>query len=380
MSRPLLPVRPQPPQTKLPLMTPRSRTQVDDAVAPAAGVVGDPAPNPHATAEQVEAALKDTKLAQILYHDWEAETYDDKWSISYDQRCVDYARGRFDAAVPDAVQRELPYDRALELGCGTGFFLLNLIQAGVARRGSVTDLSPGMVKVATRNGQSLGLDIDGKVADAEGIPYPDDTFDLVVGHAVLHHIPDVELSLREVVRVLKPGGRFVFAGEPTTIGNRYARELSTLTWHIATNVTKLPGLRDWRRSQTELDESSRAAALEAVVDLHTFEPADLERMARNAGAVEVDTASEEFTAAMLGWPVRTFEAAVPPGKLGWGWAKFAFGSWTTLSWVDANVWRRVMPKGWFYNVMVTGVKPADGSKPASQVAGESPVTGVKPGA
>ena len=32
----------------------------------------DPAPNPHATAEQVAAALKDTKLAQVLYHDWEA--------------------------------------------------------------------------------------------------------------------------------------------------------------------------------------------------------------------------------------------------------------------------------------------------------------------
>ena len=318
----------------------------------------DPAPNPHPTAEQVEAALTDTKLAQVLYHDWEAETYDDKWSISYDQRCVDYARGRFDAAVPEAVQRELPYDRALELGCGTGFFLLNLIQAGVARRGSVTDLSPGMVKVAVRNGQSLGLNIDGRVADAEGIPYDDNTFDLVVGHAVLHHIPDVELSLREVVRILRPGGRFVFAGEPTTVGNTYARELSTLTWRVATNVTRLPGLGGWRRPQAELEESSRAAALEAVVDLHTFAPAELEAMARNAGAVQVHTASEEFTAAMLGWPVRTFEAAVPPGKLGWNWAKFAFGGWTALSWVDANIWRRVVPKGWFYNVMITGVKPS----------------------
>ena len=96
----------------------------------------DPAPNPHATAEQVAAARNDTKLAQVLYHDWEAESYDDKWSISYDQRCIDYARGRFDAIVPDDVLRDLPFDRALELGCGTGFFLLNLIPAGVARRGS----------------------------------------------------------------------------------------------------------------------------------------------------------------------------------------------------------------------------------------------------
>ncbi|HLR99466.1 MAG TPA: class I SAM-dependent methyltransferase [Mycolicibacillus parakoreensis] len=319
----------------------------------------DPAPNPHATAEQVAAARHDSKLAQVLYHDWEAESYDDKWSISYDQRCVDYARGRFDAIVPaDEARRDLPYDRALELGCGTGFFLLNLMQSGVARRGSVTDLSPGMVKVAVRNGQGLGLDVDGRVADAEGIPYEDNTFDLVVGHAVLHHIPDVELSLREVLRVLKPGGRFVFAGEPTTVGNGYARGLSTLTWRVTTNLTRLPGLGGWRRPQTELDESSRAAALEAVVDLHTFDPADLEAMATRAGAVDVATASEEFTAAMLGWPVRTFEAAVPPGRLGWGWARFAFTSWAALSWVDATVWRRIAPKGWFYNVMVTGVKPS----------------------
>jgi ubiquinone/menaquinone biosynthesis C-methylase UbiE len=324
----------------------------------ASDVAGDPAPNPHATSEQVEAARHDSKLAQVLYHDWEAENYDEKWSISYDKRCVDYARDLFDATVPAEELADLPYDRALELGCGSGFFLLNLIQAGVARRGSVTDLSPGMVKVATRNGDNLGLEIDGRVADAEGIPYDDDTFDLVVGHAVLHHIPDVELSLREVVRVLKPGGRFVFAGEPTTVGNGYARSLSTLTWRVATNVTKLPGLQDWRRPQAELDESSRAAALEALVDLHTFDPVDLERMATNAGAVEVSTTTTEFTAAMLGWPLRTFEAAVPPGRLGWGWAKFAFSSWISLSWVDDNLWRRVVPKGWFYNVMVTGVKPS----------------------
>jgi SAM-dependent methyltransferase len=321
-------------------------------------VDGGPAPNPHATAEEVEAARHDSKLAQVLYHDWEAESYDEKWSISYDKRCIDYARGRFDAIVPADEQRKLPYDRALELGCGSGFFLLNLIQSGVARRGSVTDLSPGMVKVATRNGQNLGLDVDGRVADAEGIPYDDDTFDLVVGHAVLHHIPDVELSLREVVRVLKPGGRFVFAGEPTTVGNGYARTLANLTWNVTIRAMKLPGLGSWRRPQAELDENSRAAALEWIVDLHTFDPADLETMASRAGAVQVSTATDEFTAAMLGWPVRTFESTVPPGKLGWGWAKFAFGSWTTLSWVDENVWRHVVPKGWFYNVMVTGVKPS----------------------
>lgn len=319
----------------------------------------DPAPNPHATEAQVQAALADNKLAQVLYHDWEAETYDDKWSISYDERCIDYARGRFDAVVPDA---PLPYERALELGSGTGFFLLNLMQSGVAKSGSVTDLSPGMVKVATRNGQNLGLEVDGRVADAETIPYDDDTFDLVVGHAVLHHIPDVELSLKECLRVLKPGGRFVFAGEPTTIGNRYARRLGQLTWKVTTQVTKLPFLSQWRRPQEELDESSRAAALEAVVDLHTFDPSDLEDIARRAGAERVHAETEEFAAALWGWPVRTFEAAVPDEKLTWGYRMAQYRAWLGLSTLDEKVLRHVVPRQFFYNAMITGVKPGGTGK------------------
>jgi SAM-dependent methyltransferase len=313
----------------------------------------DPAPRPHATAAEVEAARGDRKLANVLYHDWEAGTYDEKWSISYDERCTDYAAGRVRFVAGDA---DWPYGRALELGCGTGFFLLNLMQAGFAERGSVTDLSPGMVAAALRNAEHLGLDVDGRVADAERLPYDDGEFDVVVGHAVLHHIPDLDTAFREVLRVLRPGGRFVFAGEPTTTGDRYARRLGALTWTATTTLTRLPALAGWRRPQEELDESSRAAALEAVVDVHTFDPAELERLARAAGAREVRAVTEEFTAAMLGWPVRTFEAAVPPGRLGMRWAMFAYRSWQRLSWLDRHVLARVVPRGWFYNALVTGVK------------------------
>lgn len=314
----------------------------------------DPAPNPSPSAEQVEAARDDPKLANVLYHDWEAACYDEKWSISYDQRCIDYALGRFRAVAGDTDQYEL----AMELGSGTGFFLLNLMQGGVAKRGSVTDLSPGMVAAALRNAEHLGLDVEGRVADAERVPYQDDTFDLVVGHAVLHHIPDVPAALREVLRVLRPGGRFVFAGEPTRVGDRYARTLGRATWWITTNLTRLAPLRSWRRPQAELDESSRAAALEAVVDLHTFDPAGLEGMALGAGAADVRAITEEFTAAVFGWPVRTFEAAVPQGKLGVGWAMFAYRTWQWLSALDERVVSRVLPRRFGYNVLITGTKPA----------------------
>jgi SAM-dependent methyltransferase len=306
------------------------------------------------SAEDVARAWRDPKLANVLYHDWEAATYDAKWSISYDERCITYARDRFSAI---AGTDGWPYGRALEIGCGTGFFLLNLKQAGVLDEAHVSDLSPGMVAAAVRNGTELGFDVDGRVADAESIPYDDATFDLVVGHAVLHHIPDVELALREVLRVLKPGGRFVFAGEPTTVGDWYARRISRAPWAATTTLTHLPPLRDrWSRPPEELAESSRAAALESVVDLHTFDPRSLAATALRAGAVDVRTTTEELTAAFVGWPVRTFEAAVNPDRLGWGWAMFAYRSWQRLSALD-RVLGKVLPQKVFYNVLLTGTRP-----------------------
>jgi len=65
-------------------------------------------------------------------------------------------------------------------------------------------------------------------------------------------------------------------------------------------------------------------------------------------------------------------APVPPGRLGWNWATFAFRSWTALSWVDNNLWRRVIPKSWYYNVMVTGVKPDHSPLASSPASGRCP--------
>ena len=308
------------------------------------------------TTDRMEAAWSDPKLANVIYHDHEATTYDDKWSISYDDRCIDYARDIFDEAIGRTTWD--PVDSALEVGGGTGFFLLNLMQSGVARRGTITDISAGMVDQAVRNGRNLGLDVVGNVADVESLPFGDEQFDLVVGHAFLHHIPDVDLALREIIRVLRPEGRFVICGEPTRKGDFVARRLSRLTWWSARTVASLPILPStWARSPEDLETSSKEAALEAIVDLHTFDPSRLAAACMRAGAVDVRTSTQELTAAWFGWPVRTFEAAVRPGVLGWGWSNFAYRTWQRLNEMDRRVLSHVVPGDLYYNVCVTGVRP-----------------------
>jgi len=56
--------------------------------------------------------------------------------------------------------------------------------------------------------------------------------------------------------------------------------------------------------------------------------------------------------------MRTLEAAVPAGKLGVRWNFFAFKSWQRLSALDEVVLNKVLPRSVFYNVLITGVKPA----------------------
>jgi len=235
---------------------------------------------------------------------------------------------------------------------------LNLMQSRVARSGVVTDISSGMVRTAVRQARELGLEVVGVTGDGESLPIATGSCDLVVGHAVLHHIPDVERAMTEVLRILRPGGVFVITGEPTVRGDYVARRLSRLTWWVTSRVTQAPVLRErWARPPQEFAESSDVAALEAVVDLHTFDPDALARTCLRAGAVDVHTHTSEFTASWFGWAVRTFEAAVKPGALGFGWSMFAYRTWQRLGRLDESVLARVVPDDLFYNVSVSGAKP-----------------------
>lgn len=300
----------------------------------------------------------DIKGKQRAYHDWESRTYDDKFSISYDERCIEYARDRLHKVV-DPDER---FTRVLELGAGTGFFSINLVLAGCLDGAdiTVTDISEGMLEVCVENGRRHGVELASRAGDAEALPFADASFDLVLGHAFLHHLPDPQAALAEAFRVLVPGGTLVIAGEPTRMGDRIAYVVKRATWHGFRLVTALPRLTSLRRpSVVDAGGSQRDAALaglEHEVDLHTFEPADVDRLARAAGFTPVRVVTEELFANWVGWAVRTFEASVRPGVLGERWAYGAYGAWRRLSRVD-RVLERVVPRRLFYNLILHARRP-----------------------
>src|SRR5437588_933194 len=154
------------------------------------------------------------------YHDVAASSYDSKWGIDFGEIGQTQVLGKLRKLLGSEISRG--YERSLEIGAGTGYFSLNLLQAGVVREATCTDISPGMVSALAENAERLGLNVKAARADAESLPFPDESFDLVLGHAVLHHLPDLRRAFAEFFRVLRPGGRIAFAGEPSRIGDRLA--------------------------------------------------------------------------------------------------------------------------------------------------------------
>lgn len=106
-----------------------------------------------------------------------------------------------------------PQDTILEVGCGTGSLTLAAKRkAGPESRVFGIDPAPDMIETAKHKAAKSGLDIEFKLGLIEAIPFPDNTFDIVLSSAMMHHVPAGETQrkgIEEVFRVLKPGGQFL---------------------------------------------------------------------------------------------------------------------------------------------------------------------------
>lgn len=115
-----------------------------------------------------------------------------------------------------------PGARVLELGCGTGV-ILPALATGVMPNGEVVgiDHNAGFLEQARQRVETAGVGSQVTLveADATKLPFPAASFDAAHVERVLMHLDDPDAALREVRRVLKPGGRFV-AAEPDSAGVR----------------------------------------------------------------------------------------------------------------------------------------------------------------
>ena len=140
------------------------------------------------------------------YHDVAADDYDAKWGIDFGAVGQAQVLGKLTKLLGPSPG---PYARSLEIGAGTGYFSLNLVTAGVVGHATCTDISPGMLETLEANARKLGRDVETAACDAAELPFADGAFDLVLGHAVLHHLPALECAFAEFHRVLAPGGQLL---------------------------------------------------------------------------------------------------------------------------------------------------------------------------
>jgi ubiquinone/menaquinone biosynthesis C-methylase UbiE len=296
-------------------------------------------------------SAEEIRDANTRYHDVAAEHYDAKWGIDFGEP----GQSQVSAKVRKALGRAPGhYPRSLEIGSGTGYFTLNLMRAGLIGEATCSDISPGMLETLQANAARLGLEVQTEPADAERLPFADESFDLVLGHAVLHHIPDLARAFAEFERVLAPGGTVLFAGEPSRFGDRLAR----VPKRLATSVAPL-----WRRAigagpAPPADGGAPDAALESVVDIHAFAPAELSRVAHAAGLQDVRVSGEELLANWFGWANRTLEATANPDDVPWAWRLYAYRGYLLLQGLDQRLLESRLPPAIFYNLMLAARKRA----------------------
>jgi SAM-dependent methyltransferase len=283
------------------------------------------------------------------YHDVAAIDYDVKWGIDFGRKGRRQVLGKLDKALGRGPHG--PFASALEVGAGTGYFALNLLRAGVVRRATCVDISPGMLRALEANADRLGLEVATEACDAESLPFANGAFDLVFGHAVLHHIPYLPRAFKEFHRVLQPGGTLAFAGEPSRYGDRLAAVPKRAAGRLAPawRAAMRAGPAAWANGSAPHADH----ALEDAVDVHAFAPGELRRLAGDAGFQRIRVRGEELLASWFGWANRSLEATADPDQVPWLWRQYAYRGYLVLQQVDRVMLEPRLPPGVFYNLMVS---------------------------
>jgi len=295
----------------------------------------------------------DLRKANEIFHDCESRIYDSKWGILYDLENAARVRKKFEKLLG----YPFPHvHKLLEVGCGTGYVGLNLcLNEGLIDEFHACDISQGMIDACLKNAEELGIKVYAKRTELENLDYQAGEFDMVVGHAILHHIPDVRKALSEIHRVLKPGGICMLAGEPTSTGDTLGKVARLLTEKFVRFYVSMGGyfggMPAKLKSYENEDDSQNVKELESVVDIHTFRPREVCRIAKAVGFKVVRFEGEELISSFVGWITRTVENLLAEENLTFRWRYWSYNTYLKLSRLDERVYS-YLPSSWFYNMLL----------------------------
>lgn len=137
------------------------------------------------------------------------ETFEGRSSRLYDVLARSLLRGLYRRFARDVAVVAPRNAAVLDIGTGPGVLLAELARSRPDLRLTGVDLSTDMITAAQRNLRAYGDRTDAQVADVTDLPFDDDRFDLVVSSLSTHHWDEPAAAVRELARVLRPGGRLL---------------------------------------------------------------------------------------------------------------------------------------------------------------------------
>lgn len=268
------------------------------------------------------------KKANRAIFDRDSQIYSKKRRVAFTKDTALRLKQRYESQIGMPLG---PVDRFLDLGCGSGFILLNLASLKVASGVCGVDISLGMLRECKGYAHDLGVDAVLVQSDVDYLPFKKDSFDLIIGHAILHHLPETKVALGEVYKVLKPGGIAIFT-EPSKVGSKIIMVFIWFFWLLPFLLRQLT-----------------KPAMEKFVEIASFTPESLQERAAQAGFTKV------YTKAHAGFISRIFYWIMDP--ISQRTSSVIYHAIVNkiidaLAVIDKRLLRFIIPKGWFDEVLV----------------------------